>query len=155
METFQIYKGFPDISPNAFGFSVDPKDSNRVWFIVRNTGTFTGQIGLGLGQFISGNGEVLEGCPETFSITFDENQKVKLLTVGYVADRFQGNTKGKGAIIGIFNVIGLPVPSPGPLYSFITWFTGNILNSPAKTCSARGNVPKWWPNEERGTDGYS
>lgn len=155
METFQIYKGLPDISPNAFGFSVDPKDPNRVWFIVRNTGSFTGQIGLGFGQFLSGKGEVLEGCPETFSITFDENQKVKLLTVGYVADRFEGNTGGKGAAIGIFNVIGLPIPPPGPLYSFITWFSNNILNSPAKSCSAREDVPKWWPHEDRGADGYS
>ena len=155
MKTFQIYKGLPDISPNAFGFSVDPKDSNRVWFIVRNTGTFTGEIGLGFGQFISGQGQKIEGCPETFSITFDEDKKVKLLTVGYVADRFEGNTGGKGAAIGIFNVIGLPIPPPGPLYSFITWFSNNILNSPAKSCSAREDVPKWWPHEERGADGYS
>lgn len=155
METFQIYKGLPDISPNAFGFSVDPKDDNRVWFIVRNTGTFSGEIGLGFGQFVSGKGQVLEGCPETFSITFDDDQKVKLLTVGYVADRFEGNTGGKGAAIGIFNVVGLPVPPPGPLYSFITWFSNNILNSPAKSCSAKEDVPKWWPHEDRGADGYS
>lgn len=155
METFQIYKGLPDISPNAFGFSRDPLQPNRVWFLVRNSGTFTGEIGLGFGQFLSGKGEKLEGCPETFSITFDENNKIKLLTVGYVADRFQGNTGGKGAAIGIFNVIGLPIPPPGPLYSFITWFSNNVLNSPAKSCSAREDVPKWWPHEERGADGYS
>jgi len=154
METFQIYNGLPDISPNAFGFSVDPKDSNRVWFIVRNTGTFTGQIGLGFGQFLSGKGETLERCPETFSITFDDDQQVKLLTVGYVADRFEGNTGGKGAAIGIFNVVGLPIPPPGPLYSFITWFSNNVLGSPAKSCSAREDVPKWWPHEDRGADGY-
>lgn len=155
METFQIYKGLPDISPNAFGFSIDPKNQNRVWFLVRNTGTFTGQIGLGFGQFISGKGQQVQGCPETFSITFDDDNKVKLLTVGYVADRFEGNTGGKGAAIGIFNVIGLPVPSPGPLYSFITWFSNNILDSPAKSCSRKEDVPKWWQHEDRGADGYS
>ena len=156
METFQIHKALPDISPNVFGFSVDPKDPNRVWFIVRNTGTFTGEpgLGLGFGQYFPPNGAKIEGCPETFSITFDEDKKVKLLTVGYVADRFEGNTGGKGAAIGIFNVVGLPVPPPGPLYSFITWFSNNVVGSPAKSCSAKEDVPKWWTNEERGADGY-
>lgn len=88
--------------------------------MVRNTGTFTGEPGLGLGggQFFPPNGAKLEGCPETFSLTFDSNKKLKYLTVGYVADRFQGNTKGNGAAVGIFNVIGLPFPSPGHFSSF-------------------------------------
>jgi hypothetical protein len=154
MDTFKIYEGLPDISPNAFGFSIDPKNPNRVWFLVRNSGTFTGKpgIGLGYGQYFPPNGAKLEGCPETFSITFDDNQKVKHLTVGYVADRFEGNTKGKGAAIGIFEVIGLPIPPPGPVYSLITWFNNKILGNSAKTCSE--DVPEWWPHEERGAEGY-
>jgi hypothetical protein len=155
MATFKLHEALPDISPNAFGFSTDPKDPNRVWFLVRNSGTFTGKpgIGLGYGHYFPPNGAKLEGCPETFSITFDENQKVKLLTVGYVADRFEGNTKGKGAAIGIFEVIGLPIPPPGPVYSAITWFNNKILSNPAKTCS--DDVPEWWPHEERGVQGYN
>ena len=155
MDTFKIYEGLPDISPNAFGFSIDTQDPNRVWFLVRNSGTFTGEpgIGLGFGQYFPPNGAKLVGCPETFSITFDDNQKVKLLTVGYVADRFEGNTKGKGAAIGIFEVIGLPIPPPGLVYSAITWFNNKILGNPAKTCS--DDVPEWWPHKERGVEGYN
>ena len=46
MDTFKIYEAIPDISPNAFGFSIDPSDPNRVWFMVRNSGTATGELGL-------------------------------------------------------------------------------------------------------------
>ena len=110
MDTFGIYKAIPDINHNAFGFTIDPLNENKVWFMVRNTGTFTGEPGLGLGvTHFPPNGAELKGCPETFSMEFDKDKKIKYLTVGYVADRFEGNTKGKGAAVGIFNAIGFPV----------------------------------------------
>lgn len=31
----QIYKSFPDIQSNSWGYSVDPQEPNRVWFFVR------------------------------------------------------------------------------------------------------------------------
>ena len=155
MDTFKIYEGIPDISPNAWGFSIDPQDPDRVWLMVRNTGTFTGEAGIGLGngQSIKPNGAKLEGCPETFSLTFDENRKLKYLTVGYVADRFQGNTNGTGAAVGIFNAIGFPFPSPGPLLSFAQWLGTEVLDMGAKSYSTEG-VPSWWTSKERGGSGY-
>jgi hypothetical protein len=154
LETFGLWKALPDISPNAFGFSIDPKDPNRVWFLVRNTGTFTEKpgIGLGGGAYFPPNGAKLEGAPETFSITFDADRKIKHLTVGYVADRFQGNTKGTGAAVGIFNAIGLPFPSPGPLLRLAQWFATEVLGTGAKSYSK--DVPAWWTSKERGGDGY-
>lgn len=155
MDTFGIYRAIPDINPNAFGFTIDPNDPNRVWFMVRNTGTFSGEPGLGLGggQFVPPNGASLEGCPETFSMTFDDQQKVKHLTVGYVADRFQGNTNGKGAAVGIFNAIGLPFPSPGPVLKFFQWFGTEVVNNGASSYSTE-NVPSWWTSEEKASEGY-
>merc|ERR1711935_459434 len=98
-----------------------------------NTGTFTGEPGLafGFGQYMPPNGAVLRGCPETFSIVFDDAQKIKHLTVGYVADRFVGNTSGKGAAVGIFNAVGIPFPEPGPLLKFAQWFGTEIVNDGA------------------------
>lgn len=153
MDTFKIHKALPDINPNAWGFSIDPKDPNRVWYWTRNTGTFNGEpISLGNGITFPANGAVLEGCPETHSIIFDDNQKVKLLTVGYVADRFEGNTKGAGAAVGIFNVIGLPFPKPGPLLRFAQWFGTEVLNGGAYSYSR--DVPIWWKSPEKASEGY-
>lgn len=155
MDTFGIYKAIPDISPNAFGFSIDPLDPNRVWFMVRNSGTFTGEPGLGFGKgsYFPPNGKVLEGCPETFSITFDDDLKVKHLTVGYVADRFQGNTDGDGAAVGIFNAIGLPFPKPGPVLKLLQWFGTEVYNTGAHSYSTK-DIPSWWKSEEKASEGY-
>ena len=157
LNTFGIYKALPDISPNAFGFSIDPMDPNRVWFMVRNTGTFTGEPGLGLGneQYVPPNGAKLQGCPETFSIIFDENQKVKHLSVGYVADRFEGNTNGDGAAVGIFRAIGVPFPSPGPLLTLAQWFGTEVLTGGPLSYS-KDNVPAWWSekSQQKASEGF-
>mmetsp|Transcript_310 Transcript_310/g.636 ORF Transcript_310/g.636 Transcript_310/m.636 type:complete len:278 (+) Transcript_310:24-857(+) len=158
MDTFGIYKALPDINPNAFGFSIDPKNEKRVWFMVRNSGTFTGEpgIGLGGGNYFPPNGAKLEGCPETFSMTFDESKKLKYLSVGYVADRFEGNTNGKGAAVGIFNVIGLPFPSPGPSLSLAQWFLTEVINMGGRSYSKREEVPQWWldKSDAKASEGY-
>jgi len=152
MDAFKIYEAFPDINPNTWGFSIDPENSNRVWFMVRNSGTFTGEPMLpGLLNF-KANGAKLNGCPETFSITFDEEEKMKYLSVGYVADRFEGNTDGKGAAIGILNVIGLPVPKVGPVLQLIQWFGSEVYGQPPLSYST--DVPEWWTNQDKSTEGY-
>ena len=155
MDTFGIYKAIPDISPNCFGYSIDPQNPNRVWFMVRNTGTFTGEPGLGFGgdAYFPPNGATLQGSPETFSIIFDEDQKVKHLTVGYVADRFEGNTAGKGAAVGIFHAIGLPFPNPGPGLKLAQWLGTEVANMGAKSYSTE-NIPAWWKSGAKASEGY-
>lgn len=154
MDAFSIWKAFPDISPNAWGYSIDPKDPNRVWFMVRNTGTFDGEpLAPGTLNF-KPNGAKLEGCPETFSIIFDDEKKLKYLSVGYVADRFEGNVKGKGAAVGIFNVIGFPFPEPGPLLRFSQWFGVEVYGQPPLSYS-KTNVPEWWTDKNKASEGYS
>mmetsp|Transcript_10764 Transcript_10764/g.11887 ORF Transcript_10764/g.11887 Transcript_10764/m.11887 type:complete len:201 (-) Transcript_10764:499-1101(-) len=71
---------YPISTPNAFGFSLDPLDPNRVWLMVRNTGTFTGEPGRGFGKEVSvpPNGKSIQGCPETLSLTFDEQHKASI-----------------------------------------------------------------------------
>jgi hypothetical protein len=154
METFGIYKALPDIDPNAWGFSIDPKDPNRVWFMVRNTGTFTGEPIAPKSINFKPNGAKLEGVPETFSIIFDEDKKVKYLSVGYVADRFEGNTNGKGAVFGIFNVIGLPFPPVGPFQRFAQWLGTEVVDAGAKSYSRKEELPAWWASDSFGADGF-
>lgn len=157
METFKIYEAFPDISPNAWGFSIDPVNDRKVWFLVRNTGTNTGSLCLGYGLTAPPSGNKVEGAPETFSILFDDDQRVKQLTVGYVADRFEGNTGGVGAALGLIRVANIPIPgATSPVFRALGWFSNKVLNNPAKTASREEDVPKWWIDlgrTERGADG--
>ena len=96
------------------------------------------------------------GVPEAFSVTFDETERVKLLTVGYVADRFQGNTGGVGAAFGLLRVAGIPLPG-GFLYRAVVALSNRLPGATAKTCSKREEVPAWWleQSEARGPDGYN
>merc|ERR1711937_526592 len=94
MRAFGIWKAFPDIKANSWGYSIDPEDPNRVWGMVRNTGTFNGEP-FPFGVYnVQPTGVELRGVPETFSVVFDEEKKIKHFTAGYVADRFDGNTSG-------------------------------------------------------------
>eukprot|EP00567_Pseudictyota_dubia_P013125 CAMPEP_0197436142 /NCGR_PEP_ID=MMETSP1175-20131217/3617_1 /TAXON_ID=1003142 /ORGANISM="Triceratium dubium, Strain CCMP147" /LENGTH=283 /DNA_ID=CAMNT_0042965355 /DNA_START=167 /DNA_END=1018 /DNA_ORIENTATION=+ len=155
MEAFSIFKSIPDIKANAWGFSIDPKDPNRVWFMVRNTGTFTGDPLLPDLLNVQPNGGKLEGPPETFSVVYDDEQKLKYLSVGYVADRFDGNTDGVGAAFGIFRIVGLPVPGPGPLLRALQWFSSEVLDLYPRSYST--DVPEWFlkeKNSDKGCQGY-
>ena len=156
MDTFKVYKAFPDISPNAFGFALDPLDERRVWFFVRNTGTNTGPFGLGYGLEAPPSGNAVVGVPEAFSLTFDADERVRLLTVGYVADRFEGNTGGVGAAFGLLRVAGIPLPG-GLAYRAAVALSNRLPGATAKSCSKREEVPAWWleRSEERGPDGYN
>mmetsp|Transcript_43202 Transcript_43202/g.78952 ORF Transcript_43202/g.78952 Transcript_43202/m.78952 type:complete len:207 (-) Transcript_43202:1434-2054(-) len=102
MDGFGIYKAFPDINPNVFGFSIDPLNPNKVWFMIRNTGTFTGEPGLGLGKagHFPPNGATLNGCPETFSMEFDEDKKTQAFDSWLCCGSIRGQHARKGSGCG-------------------------------------------------------
>lgn len=147
-ECFKVFEAFPDVSPNAWGFSIDPENPNRVWFMVRITGTFEKDWTIVPNLFtIPANGIKVKGAPETYSILFDDDMKVKALTVGYVADRFEGNTNGFGAAFGMLQAVGYKLPSPpNPLFRLLNELTNGLPGNP-KAFSK--DVPKWWPHEGR------
>lgn len=158
LDYFSIYKAFPDIDPCCFGYVVDPEDPYRVWYYVRATGTYQNPIGGPLGAVLKPDGRKYRGNPEAWSITFDDDLRARLMTAGYVADRFDGNSTsdGAGLSFGILKTLGLSLPSGvgdaglrlvqavnGPLAA------GGVT---PKAVSAAEDVPSWWTNEKRGAD---
>ena len=106
----KVYEAFPDLHSGAFGYSVDPREPNRVWFFTRYTGTNTGTITLGPLE-LAPTGAVVDGAPEANSVMFDDEGKVRLLTVGYNVDADAGTSEGAGALVGILNACGIRLPS--------------------------------------------
>jgi hypothetical protein len=98
---------FPDMEQNAFGFSCDdPIEPTRVWYFVRPRATFKGPFTNFAGMSIPPTGKKLIGPPEARSFVFNEQGKIKYQTVGYVTDRFTGDTTaGKGAIFGLVSYV--------------------------------------------------
>jgi len=142
-----------DYQPNAFGFSIDPVEPNRVWYFVRERGFFKGDLDSpSLGQ-LSANGKEFIAPPEARSVTFDANGKVIRYTLGYAADRFTGdNTKGKGGIFGALHVMGVDIPSePGnPVTGFMQWLGTEVLKNGSPSWSDK--IPSWWTDTRKGNE---
>lgn len=165
---FSIYKAFPDISPNCFAFGVDPEDPLRVWYQLRATGTYTKPLGGPVGLVIKPDGQNYRGSTETWSLTFDESLKARLLTAGYVSDRFEDRfeessdnvkpttTGGIGLSFGILKTLGLSIPSGvgNPILELIQATNGPLvtLGISPKAMSKEEDVPKWWKSEKRGAE---
>ncbi len=105
LDTFKLEESF-DIDPNYFGWTVDPLQTNRVWFmgrsIAKHTGTFVG---------VEATGKELIMPPQQFHLDFNEEGLVKEIGF-YTVDRQQGNTGGLGGAFGYFYGVGKPLPIP-------------------------------------------
>jgi len=147
----QVYKMFPDIQSNSWGYSVDPQEPNRVWFFVRQTGTNTGPITLPPLPEQAPTGRKANVGPEAYSILFDDNLKVKLMTVGYACDFDAPNSNSNkyGAVVGLLAAVGVELPQ-GPLFGasqkILTAVRGSGLlpeGSPISYSSWK-DVPQWY-----------
>lgn len=94
---------FPDMQLNAFGFTCDdPIEPTRVWYFIRRRATFKGSFKTGVGITMQPTGKKFIGPPEARSFVFNEQGKIKHYSIGYVTDRFTGDTTGgMGAIFGM------------------------------------------------------
>lgn len=156
LDYFQVYQAIPDISPNCFGFSVDPENPYRVWFFVRSTGTCENSLGGALGSIAQPKGQVYRGNTEAWSLTFNDDLQARLITAGYVADRFERDvtSQGKGLTFGILATLGVPQPSnPGnPIGILIQKFANLSGGLFPKAYSSAENVPKWWTDSRMGQE---
>ena len=105
LKSFSLEDSF-DIQQNYYGFTVDPLQTNRVWF-------FTRQISKHIGTFVGAKatGKELHLPPQLFHMDFNEDGLVKEFGF-YTVDRRQGNTGGLGGAFGYFYGVGKPLPIP-------------------------------------------
>eukprot|EP00588_Corethron_pennatum_P014282 CAMPEP_0194275106 /NCGR_PEP_ID=MMETSP0169-20130528/8027_1 /TAXON_ID=218684 /ORGANISM="Corethron pennatum, Strain L29A3" /LENGTH=266 /DNA_ID=CAMNT_0039018489 /DNA_START=40 /DNA_END=840 /DNA_ORIENTATION=- len=103
--TFDLEASF-DITPNGFGFTVDPLQTNRVWFFNRVRATHTGTF---MGAEPTGKEVVYP--PQVQHIDFDAAGKIREYGF-YTADRRQGNTGGLGGAFGFMAAVGKSPPVP-------------------------------------------
>lgn len=100
---FKLEDSF-DIQQNVFGFTVDPMQTNRVWWFDRQIAK---QISSFMGAEPKSNELTLP--PQLFHMDFNEDGKVKEFGF-YTVDRRQGNTGGLGGAFGYFYGVGKPLP---------------------------------------------
>lgn len=108
IRSFDLKEGIPDLTGNMHHFRVDPYMHHRVWFTSLTQGTHTGT----LAGAIKPTGIAFQSCPQTCSLTFNEDGQIVEYTIGYPMDRRLGTTGGLGGVFGIFYAIGKPLPFP-------------------------------------------
>lgn len=162
LDYFSVYRAFPDIEANCFGFSVDPDDPHRVWFLVRASGTYRAPLGGALGELAARatppDGRRYGGSTETWSLTFNNQKQVRYISAGYVSDRFEpeATTRGKGLTFGVLASIGISLPSgvnsPGlQLTQSVAQAVQGTGLFP-KAFSDADQIPAWWKSDKFGAE---
>ena len=150
-----LQTAFPDLQANAFGFCADdPIEANRVWFFVRPRGTFSGPFKHPTKGTIEPTNARYVAPPEARSVVFDKHGKIKYQSVGYVVDRFTGDTTGgRGAVFGQYAVMGEELdPNPGSWTLSFLQKLGEYLPNVPKSYSKPEDVPSWWNDERKGAE---
>ncbi|CAK9051011.1 unnamed protein product [Durusdinium trenchii] len=106
---FDLKVAFPDQKVRWHDFRVDPYEPSRVWFTARSMGTNLGAIPPLIPEATN---KAFESPPEACSLRFNEQGQVVEYTAGYVIDRRQGNTGGRGGLLGPLYAIGKGFPFP-------------------------------------------
>jgi len=151
---FNVADAYPDLDRGLFGFQVDPNNPYRCFFFERWTGTHTGVIKLGPLITIPATNRRIETPLHITSITWNPEGKIAYQSISPPVDRFEGNTKGAGAVFGL--LVGAGVDS-GPasvglptlmLQQKLVQATGLF----GKQWSDEEQIPKWWKSSARGAD---
>ena len=158
MELLGVASAF-DLQSNAFGFTVDPADPLCVRFFLRNTGEHVapwqpwGALPPIPLQPTPGRTTVIAPT-ETGRLLFNADGQVRHFATGLVVGKYEGvqgsvNTNGLGAVLGLFNSVG--VGSVGGLALYKT--VRDVSNAAAdrfealripKTKTNAEDVPSWW-----------
>lgn len=104
---FKIYDAFPDKVVSAAPFTQDPGNPDRFWSIIRVKGTHTGPLNVG-SAIVPPTGNAMVVGPQAVSVTFDESDKVKAFTGGYITDVRDGETGDAGAMFAVMKACGVP-----------------------------------------------
>lgn len=110
--SFDLNTSF-DIEQNLFGFTVSPKQTNRVYWFGYPEATLVAPF---FGAQPEDVKEKLLLAPQVFHMDFNEAGKVTQFGFG-TADRLYGNTGGLGGAYGFFYGVGKPLPFPEARHS--------------------------------------
>ena len=152
---FNLLGAYPDIDRGIFGYTLDPQNPYRCFFFERWTGTCTGSIQVGALITLPPTGKRIETPIHVSSIVWNPEGKVVYESISPPVDRFEGNTKGSGAVFGLLSGAGLALPGEigSPFLMFGQRFNTDLLGGLfGKTWSSEENIASWWKSKAKGAD---
>ena len=152
---FNLLGAYPDIDRGIFGYTVDPQNPFRVFFFERWTGTMTGSIKIGSLISMPATNKRVE-CPiHMTSLVWNPDGKIAYECISPPVDRFEGNTKGSGAVFGLLAGAGLTLPAAVGDKALMLQqrLNTDVLSGLfGKTWSSEAEIPKWWKSKARGAE---
>ena len=152
-EGFNILDSYPDISIQRFGFTIDPENPYRCYFFERWRGTNTGDLKVGP-VTLPATGQFADIPTHIMSVHWNPEGKIVYTCLSSPLDRFEGNTKGQGAVFGLLNKGGVSTPDASPgnwLLQFNQKVIAPLLGA-GKAFSSEEDIPSWWKSKARGAD---
>jgi len=152
---FNLVQAYPDLDRGIFGFTIDPENAYRCLFFERWTGTNTGPIKIGKWITLPPSGKRVEAPIHVSSITWNPDGKIVYQCISPPLDRFEGNTKGAGAVFALLAGAGLQLPAGvGDVGLMMqqkmnTDVLGGLFG---KTWSSDAEIPAWWKSQARGAE---
>ena len=150
---FKIDTAYPDLDRGIFGFTIDPQTPYRCLFFERWTATNTGEAKIGP-RTLPPTGNRVETPLHVSSITWNPEGKINYNSISPPVDRFEGNTKGAGAVFGL--LVGAGIDSGPASVGLPTLMLQQKivqkLGFLGKQWSDEADVPAWWKSKARGAD---
>ena len=103
-----VKAALPDLELDAYNFEIDAFDPQRVWLILKSSGTQTKAL-IQDDRVVKEAPDApagYESAPEAVSVSINEKGLCYRVTTGYVLDKEVGNTKGLGGSLGLLEAIG-------------------------------------------------
>jgi hypothetical protein len=151
---FSIQDAFPDLETRPFGFTIDPDNPYRCYYMERWEGTNTGSVQIGP-ITLPPTDEQVQLPTHTMSINWTPQGKVIYTCLSSPLDRWEGTTQGAGAVFGLLKGAGLESSgsvSPGDLALRIQQRFFHALGGFGRNWSVEEEIPAWWKSKARGAD---
>jgi hypothetical protein len=149
---FDLLKAYPNLERQTFGFTVDPENPYRCFYMQRWKGVHVGTL-VAAGIEYPATGNIVETPVFTNSVHWNPQGKIVYEAVGNVVDRHEGTTEGKAAVFGLLHGAGLKIPANvGSSILRAIQRLGHLDPKNGRSWSKPEDIPAWWKSRGRGAD---
>jgi len=150
---FRIQDAYPNLETRPFGFTIDPDNPYRCYYFERWEGTNTQSVKIGPTELGPSMADV-QLPTHIMSLNWTPEGKVRYACLSSPLDRFEGTTKGAGAVFGLLVGAGLDVGSASVGDGFLRLQQRFVhaIGGFGRNWSVEEDIPKWWKSKARGAD---
>lgn len=150
---FKIQEAYPNLQTRPFGFTIDPDNPYRCYYFERWEGTNTQPVKIGPAELKPTNANV-QLPTHIMSLHWTPEGKVRYACLSSPLDRWEGTTKGAGAVFGLLVGAGLDAGNAvvGDVFLRLQQRFIHIIGGFGRNWSLEDEIPDWWKSMARGAD---